>query len=161
MPVPVSDSSVVADWTLLANVREAETAPVVCGLNVTVNEALCPAGIVTGSERPPTLNTELLPRTLVTVTFAPEAVSFPVPLVPTTTFPTPSVAGVTVNCPFVAEPVPDSTMLNEGFAASEVMVTLPLALPADFGANNTLNATLCPALGFRFRTSRTRKTDSS
>ena len=43
-------------------------------------------------------------------------------------------------------PVPDSGMVRVGFEASDVMVTLPLALPADDGANETLNVALCPVV---------------
>ena len=39
-PVPVSDSVVVEDWALLVKVSVALTAPVVFGLNVTVNGTL-------------------------------------------------------------------------------------------------------------------------
>lgn len=43
VPVPVRLSVVVVGCALLVNVRVALAAPVVCGLNVTVNDALCPA----------------------------------------------------------------------------------------------------------------------
>ena len=59
--------------------------------------------IVAGNERPPTLNTELFEVAAETVTLPPLAVRVPdaVPLVPTTTLPRASVAGVTASCPFV------------------------------------------------------------
>lgn len=119
-----------------------------CGLKVTVNEVLWPAGIVTGSERPPTLNTELFELAAVTVTFAPLAVRLPdaVPLVPTTTLPRPSVLGVTLSCPAPAVPVPDRGIVRVGLDAVEVMVTLPLTVAADCGANVTAKVALCPAV---------------
>jgi hypothetical protein len=45
-PVPVSASVVVEGWALLVKVSVALAAPAVVGLNVIVNEALCPAAIV-------------------------------------------------------------------------------------------------------------------
>jgi hypothetical protein len=39
IPVPVNVSTVVEDWALLVKVNAAVAAPVVCGLNVTVNAA--------------------------------------------------------------------------------------------------------------------------
>ena len=133
---------------MLAKVSVALTAPDVCGLKVTVNEVLWPAGIVTGSDRPPRLNNELFELTAVTVTFAPLAVRLPdaVPLVPTTTLPRSRVAGVTVSCPVAAVPVPDNGMFRVGLDAVEVMATLPLALAADSGANVTVKVALWPAV---------------
>src|SRR5262249_12814192 len=99
VPVPVSVSNVVEGCALLVNVKVALAAPVVVGLKVTVNGMLCPTGIVTGSDNPPTLKTELFVLAAVTVTLAPLAVSVPdpVPLVPTTTLPSASVSGATVS----------------------------------------------------------------
>lgn len=131
---------------MLVKVSEALTAPVVVGLNVTVKGVLWPAGIVTGSDRPPTLKTELFVLAAETVTLAPLADRLPdaVPLVPTTTLPRPKVVGVTVNCPTAAVPVPDNGIVNVGFDAFDVIVTLPLTAPADSGANETLKVALCP-----------------
>lgn len=132
-------------------VSVALTAAETCGLKVTVNEVLWPAGMVTGSARPPTLNTELFELTAVTVTFAPLAVRFPdaVPLVPTTTLPRPRVVGETVSWPVAATPVPDSGIVSVGWDAFEVMVTLPLALAAVCGANATVKFALCPAVSVK------------
>ena len=125
----------------------AVTAPEVVGLNVTVNGTLDPAGIVTGSDSPPTLNTELFEFAAVTVTLAPVAFRLPdaVPLFPTTTLPSGKVAGVTVSVPVAAAvPVPDSGIVSVGLDPSEVIVRLPLALPADVGVNVTLKLALWP-----------------
>jgi hypothetical protein len=83
----------------------------------------------------------------VTVTLAPLAATLPeaVPLAPATTLPRSSVAGFTVNCATAVVPVPDRGIVRVGIEASEVMVTFPLALPADCGANDTLKPTLWPA----------------
>ena len=43
-------------------------------------------------------------------------------------------------------PVPDKGIVRVGLEALDVMLTLPLALPADDGANETLNVALCPAV---------------
>ena len=43
-------------------------------------------------------------------------------------------------------PSPVNGMFSVGFDPSEVMVTLPVALPPVVGANFTLKLTLCPAL---------------
>jgi len=148
VPVPVSVSVVLVGCALLVKVSVPPATPDTCGLKVTVNEALWPAGIVIGSGRPPTLNTELFALAAVTVTFAPLAVRLPdaVPLLPTTTLPRPRVVGVTESCPLAAEPVPDSGMTNVGLDAFEETVTLPLTLPVDCGANATLKVALCPAV---------------
>src|SRR3954466_10961884 len=99
VPVPVSASVIVEDRALLVIVNVALAAAAVCGLNVMVNAALCPDGMVTGKERPPTLKAELLVLAPVTVTLPPLAVKLPdaVPLWPTTTLPNARVAGVTDN----------------------------------------------------------------
>jgi hypothetical protein len=46
VPVPVRASVVVVGCALLVNVSVALAAPDVVGLNVMVNEALCPSEIV-------------------------------------------------------------------------------------------------------------------
>jgi len=100
--------------------------------------------MVTGSESPLTLNTELFELTAVIVTFAPVAERLPeaVPLLPTATLPRFSVVGLTVNCPVAAVPVPDNAIVKFGLDAVEVMVTVPLALPADEGPNLTVKVVL-------------------
>jgi hypothetical protein len=123
VPAPVSASVVVAGWPLLVKLSDALADPATCGLKVTENEVLWPTGIVIGSEKPPTLNTELPVFAAVTVTYAPLA----------------------VNVPAVVLPVPDKAMLNAGFVASEVIVRLPLTPPDDFGAKETSMLALCPA----------------
>ena len=85
---------------LLENVSVPLAAPVVCGLNVTVNSALWPAGIVRGREIPLRSNRELLLLAEVTVTSPPVAarLAVAVPLEPTPTLPRFNVVGVTANC---------------------------------------------------------------
>jgi hypothetical protein len=133
---------------LPVNVSTALIGLAIWGLKVTVNGALWPAGTVSGSERPPTLNTELLEVAAVTVTFAPLAVRLPeaVPLLPATTLPRFSVVGATVNFPTVVVPVPESGIVNAAFDAVEVIVTFPLTAPADCGVNETLRVALWSAV---------------
>jgi hypothetical protein len=99
---------------LLLKVRVAVAAPVAVGLNVTLNEALCPAAIVAGRDNPLMVNAELSELAELTVTLPPVAVSVPVavPLLPSATLPTVSVLGETDNCPTVSVPVPESTRLS-------------------------------------------------
>jgi hypothetical protein len=52
VPIPVSDSSVPELDALLANEREPEMVPLLCGVNATLNETLWPAAIVKGKEAP-------------------------------------------------------------------------------------------------------------
>jgi hypothetical protein len=139
---------VAVGWALLAKVSVALAAPDDWGLKMTVKEALWPAGMVTGSERPLMLNAELLELAAVTVTLVPLTIRLAdaVPLVPTTTLPKTRVVGVIVSCPAAAVPVPDNGIVSVGLVAFEVTVRLPLAVAADCGVNVTLKAALCPAV---------------
>ena len=147
VPDPVRLSVVVEGCPLLATVKLAVAVPDVSGLKVMEKDALWPAGMVTGNLNPPIVNTELLVVAPVTVTFAPLAVNVPdaLLLLPTTTLPTLSVPGLTASCPTAVVPVPDSEMLTLGLVASDVILTLPEALPAACGANATVNIALCEA----------------
>ena len=66
-------------------------------------------------------------------------------LLPTITLPKLRLVGFDPSVPG-ATPVPDNGMVRLGLEAVEVMVTLPLALPADAGVNVTLRLALCPAV---------------
>lgn len=147
MPDPVSPSVVVEGCPLLATVKLAFAVPEVSGLKVMENDVLWPAGMVTGKLNPPIVNTELFVLAAVIVTFAPLALNVPdaLLLAPTTTLPRLSVLGLTASCPTAVVPVPDREMLTLGFVASDVMVTLPEALPAAWGANATVKIALCEA----------------
>ena len=65
-------------------------------------------------------------------------------LLPTVTLPKPMLVGLAVRFP-AATAVPATGMFNVGFCAFDVTATLPLKLPAVWGANFTLNVTLWPA----------------
>ena len=64
-------------------------------------------------------------------------------LFPTVTLPKLRLAGFEPRVPDVT-PVPDKGMVRVGLEALEVMVTVPLALPADVGVKVTLKVALCP-----------------
>ena len=72
-------------------------------------------------------------------------VSDKVSLLPTVTLPKLWLVGFAPSVPG-AIPVPDKGTVRVGFGAFEVIVTVPLALPADAGANVTLKVVLCPAV---------------
>lgn len=105
---------------------------------------LWPARIVTGSDRPPTLNTELFEVASVTVTLVPLAVRLPeaIPLFPVTTLPRPSVVGETANCPMVVVPVPDKGIVKVVSDVVDAIVTFPVMGPVDCGLNEILKLVL-------------------
>lgn len=86
----------------------ADADPVVVGLNVTVNGADWPTGIVRGREIPLMMKAVLFVLAPVIVTLEPVADKVPeaVPLVPTTTLPTAMVVGETLSCPAAVVPFP-------------------------------------------------------
>ena len=65
-------------------------------------------------------------------------------MLPTVTLPKLRLAGLGESAP-AERPVPDSEMLRVGFEAFDVIVTVPLALPATEGVNITLKLVLAPA----------------
>jgi len=65
-------------------------------------------------------------------------------VLPITTLPKSRLVGFALKAPG-ATPVPDTLMVKLGFEASDVIVTVPLALPLAFGANVTVNVVLCDA----------------
>jgi len=105
--------------------------------------ALCPADKVSGNDSPLNVNSELLEPAPEIVTADPAAVTLPVRFFvePTVTVPKLSVAGDADKVP-LAPAVPERGTLNVGFEAVEVIATLPLGLPADFGANVTVKVKL-------------------
>ena len=68
---------------------------------------------------------------------------------PTVTLPKLSEVGLELSCPAVAAPMPDKGIVSVEFEASEVTVTVPLALPVEPGANFTVKFVLCPALSVK------------
>jgi hypothetical protein len=66
-------------------------------------------------------------------------------LLPTVTLPKVRLDGFAASVPSAAFPVPDSDIVNAGFEAFEVIVTVPLAAPAACGANVTVKLALWDA----------------
>jgi hypothetical protein len=118
------------------------------GVNETLKVALCPAVSVTGVVIPLKLNPEPLIPTDEIVTVVPPVlvtVSDRDCLFPTVTLPKLRLVGFAPSVPGVT-PLPDKGMVRLGFEALDVIVRLPLALPADDGVNETLKVALCPAV---------------
>lgn len=138
-------SDVVATCALLVKVRFVLSAPATSGVYVTVNDRLCPAGIIVGT--PLSTKRELLELAPVIVTFAPLAVNVPeaCPLVPKNTLPMATGDGVTLSVPAVVEPAPLRAIVRVGLAPFEVTVTLPEAAAVDVGAYVTVKLAPCPA----------------
>src|ERR1017187_9065330 len=99
--------------------------------------------MVTGRLRPPTLNTlESVDVAALMVTLAPEAVSIPgaLALSPTMTLPKFKVVGVTLSVPTAVTPDPDNG--TDTVEALDVIVTFPLAVPAEAGLKPTVKLAL-------------------
>src|ERR1700733_7422023 len=107
VPVPASDSKVFVVDPLFTNVSEPDDVPAADGVNLTSNETLWPAAIVSGNEAPAIANCELLLDADETVTLPPFALRVEdcVVVVPTSTLPKLSAVGATISCPIVS-PVP-------------------------------------------------------
>jgi hypothetical protein len=135
---------------LLENDKDAEVAPLDCGVNVTVKEVDCPAVSVAGREIPESTNSLLLRLAEETVTDAPLAVRLPLSaeLDPTTTLPKLGLVGDTANFP-VAVPVPESAMLSGELEAFDTTDRLPLAGAAPVGVKVAVNVTLWFAVSVR------------
>jgi len=117
------------------------------GVKVTVKLALCPGVSVTGVEIPCMAKPVPLTPTLEIVTVEPPVlvtVSGSGWLVPVCTVPKFKLVGFAPSAPSAA-PVPVNATDSEGFGASEVIVTLPLALPVALGAKVTVNVALLEA----------------
>jgi len=130
---------------LAANETVVAATPELLGVKVRVKGTLCPVAIVSGSAIPRRENSESVTPTDDNVTVDPVAVRVPdcVLLVPTVTFPKSVARGVTASCPW-AMPVPATGIVSDEVAASELTLTLPLALPGERGVNITVKVTLWP-----------------
>ena len=143
VPVPVRVCLVGELDALLVKDKVAEAAPEAVGAKVTVNDAVPLAAMVTGNVIPESVNSLLLMVNELTVTGAEDAVRVPPSalLEPTATLPNASVVGDTARVPG-AVPVPESAMFSGEFVAFETMARVPLAEPAEVGANFTVKVTL-------------------
>lgn len=125
----------------------AVVAPVACGSNVRVNDAVPPAAMVSGRDGPVKANSvPLLTAAAVTFTLAPVALSVTgrFLLVPTVTLPKLKLVGLTLNWP-AAVAVPDSAMDGEE-AASEARAMVPVADPGVVGVKLTSKVKAWPAV---------------
>src|SRR5258708_3159721 len=112
------------------------------GANCALNVVLCPAASVSGTDKPamPKPVPEALAAEMVTLA-VPEFVNVTVcdPLLPTSTLPKLTLAGLGVSCP--CTPVPAREMAAGELVALLVTLTLPVTLPVTPGANNTFSVT--------------------
>ena len=146
-PLPLTGSLIVETEALLPKDKLPDTVPLTSGEKVTVKGTLCPAAIVTGSERPPIVNWELFEDAEDTVTLAPVAVRTPLwfELEPTVTVPNDTDAGDAASCPTVLVPEPERATERLESVALEEIVNAPLAVPTEFAVKPTLRVRLCPA----------------
>lgn len=146
-PVPVSGIATGEPGALLVIERVPDALPAACGVNVAVNVALCPGLIVAGSVKPlaenpaPDADAAEIVNVAVPVLLNVTACE---PVVPTATFPKPTVGGLTLNCGCGVAPVPLSAITRDGSEAVLVTVTLPLAVPVVVGAKVTVSDADCP-----------------
>ena len=122
--------------------------PLAVGEKNTVNDALCPALSVTGVANPLKLNPAPLAA-------AAEIVRLDPPLfvrIPDSDFelltwmvPKLKLEGFDPNCPCVT-PLPESGTERVALLALELIVSVPLTVPADVGVKTALKVVPCPAL---------------
>jgi len=145
VPLNVADSpELVADPE---NVTDPDVLPEACGLKIRSNETLLPDGMVTGNDRPLTENSEplRLAESIVTGPLLADREAVWVLLVPTTTLPKFTDAGVTPTSPGLVA-VPDSAIGTVELEALESMSKVPVWVPAEEGAKLTLNVADWPGL---------------
>lgn len=147
VPVPLSDSVVCGVAALLVKDNVPETVALAVGVKDTLNEELCPAGIVKGKVAPCSTNCELLLASEVTVPFAPVALKVMacVPVEPIVTSPKFNADGVRVNCPAVVTPVPLRGRFTGPLDALLLNVSDPEIVPLAAGIKAALSVKLCPA----------------
>ena len=109
VPLPVRASLTGEPAALVAKDKLADAAPLDWGVKTSANDAVPPAGIVTGKTSPLSVNSVLFTETEETVTLAPLAlkVAGMLLLAPTATLPKLKLPGFTENCP-AAVPFPDT-----------------------------------------------------
>ncbi len=102
------------------------------GVNVKSKETLLPDGIVNGSVRPLTENSELLisAAEIVTGPLLADSAAVWLRLVPTVTLPKVTFPGVIFNCPGLVL-APDNATDSVEFEAFDVTTRLPLVVPVD------------------------------
>jgi hypothetical protein len=148
IPVPESDSVAEELLALLANEIAPETAPLLCGVKATLTGTLCPAAIVSGNDAPLIVNWPLLLTADEIVTLAPLALNAveSVPVDPTLTLPKLSAAGLMLNCPITAVPVPNNDSVAEESLALLANEIAPEIAPLLCGVKAMLTGMLCPTV---------------
>src|SRR5260370_142955 len=128
---------------LLTSETVPVTLPAAPGVKATLNVALLPAAIVSGTVKPVMLNpvAEALAAEIVMLA-VPELLNVKVcvPLLPTSTFPKLKLEGLAVSVP--CTPVPLKVIVAGEFVALLATLTLPVTLPAAAGAKATLRVTV-------------------
>jgi len=145
-PVPLREIVSGEFGALLTSITDPVTLPAALGPNTRLNVVVLPAPIVTGAVIPVVLNPapETVTEEIVTVALPPfVSVTVCELLVPVVTLPNAALLGVAANCGCV--PVPLKLIVVGEFGALLTIEMLPLALPADVGANLALNVVLSPA----------------
>ena len=140
---PVPDKDIVSvgfdAFELMVTVPLA--LPPVVGANETVNVVFCDGFRVRGVVIPLSWNPVPLMLACETPTAVPPVLVRVTPteaVEPVSTLPKASLDGLSESAPAVT-PVPESDIVSVGLDAFELMVTVPLALPAVCGANVTVN----------------------
>ena len=146
--VPVPDKGIVrielGAFDVIVTLPPALAA--VVGEKLTLNVALCPAARLSGAVIPLKLNPSPLAAISEMVTLEPPVlVSFSdkLDLFPTWTLPKLILLGLDPSEP-AANPMALSGIVRDGLEASDVIVTVPLALPAAWGAKATVKAVFWP-----------------
>ena len=150
-PVPVTGTVRVGLDAVDVMVMLPLATPADAGVNVTLSVALCPAVNVTGAVMPVRVNPAPLIPTCEIVTLDPPVfvtVSERDCLLPTITLPKLRLVGLGLRTPGVT-PAPDNGIVKVGLEAFDVIVMLPLALPAVVGVNVALKVALCPAVSVK------------
>jgi len=145
-PVPLREIVISEVGALLTSVIEPVTLPAVLGPNTALNVAALPDPMVNGVVIPVVLKPapETVTEEIVTVAVPPFVRLMDCELfVPVVTLPNAAVVGVAANCGCV--PVPLKGMVSGEFCPLLMIEMLPLALPADVGANWALKVVLSPA----------------
>ena len=147
--VPVSGIDKLGFEAFDVTVTVPVNVPVDVGANFTVKVVLCPDVNVTGGVIPEMLNPVPDAPTAEIVALAPPVfliVSVWLELCPTVMFVKVKLVGDAVSTAAAATAVPVKGIAKLGFEASDVTVTVPLNVPAEVGANFTVNVVLCPAV---------------
>lgn len=145
-PVPLREIESGELGALLTSVIVPVMLPAELGPKTALNVAALPAAMVRGAVIPVVLKPAPVTVTEETVTVAlPPFAMLTVCelLVPVVTLPNAALVGVAASCGCV--PVPLKVIVIGEFGALLTIETLPLALPADVGANLALNVVLSPA----------------